>query len=678
MTPETNVTELKGVGPELGKKFHRLGIDTVIQLIEYFPRHYDDYSIITNIVAIKPGIVTIKASIKQAKGRYVRRGIHITEAVASDSTGSVRLVWFNQPYRADALKKGVEYYISGKFELSYQRLSIMNPNVELVSNFPVNTARIIPRYRETKDLSSYQIRKLIRGIVPLIEQLPETLPDWLITQQKLLSRPEATLAVHFPDSAQHLAEAQRRLGFEEVFALSLAGLINKREIQQEHALLIPFKQQLAADFVKSLPFALTDAQRRVVWQIYKDLEKQHPMNRLVEGDVGSGKTVVAAMAALMVIQQGYQAAIMAPTQILAHQHADTIYKLLEPLKLQHVVDILSGNMSTIQKSKAHEAIRSGKAQLIIGTQALLQEKVALPKLALIIIDEQHRFGVDQRSVLMAKAGHMPHVLSLTATPIPRTLALTLYGELDISILDTKPTNRKPVITEIVSPNSRAQLYKKISIELDKGRQMFVVCPVIEDSDKLSVSSAESVYSQLSKKDFKDRRVALLHGKMKAIEKNKIMEDFLKSKYDILVATTVIEVGVDVPNATVMLIESSERFGLTQLHQLRGRVGRSKYQGYCYLMTSQSSTPLSRLKALEKSHDGFELAELDLKLRGPGAIYGKVQHGQLDLRIAKLNDLSLIRSARRAAEVFLRDENNLLQYKELSEKVESLRAVTNLN
>jgi ATP-dependent DNA helicase RecG len=678
MNTDGQLIDIKGVGPELAKAFANLGVHTLLQLVEYYPRRYDDYSQITKIASIQPGLVTIKAIIKQAKGRYVRRGIHITEAVASDESGSVRLVWFNQPYRAVGLKKGSEYFITGKFELNYQHLSIMNPSAELVSSFPINTARIVPRYKETKGLNSHQIRRILRNVAPVIHELPETLPAKVIKQQGLISRAEAIFAIHFPDSSVELAKAQERLGFEEVFELSLAGQLNKRDIQQEHALCIAFQQKLAVEFVANLPFKLTDAQRKVVWQIYQDLVKQRPMNRLVEGDVGSGKTVVAAMAALMVISQGYQVVFMAPTQILASQHAKTIESLLKPLNLQHNVGLLSGNLTEAQNNKTRQAIIDGKVQFIIGTHSLLQEKVVLSKLALIIIDEQHRFGVDQRNVLMAKTGHMPHVLSLTATPIPRTLALTLYGELDISILDTKPTNRKPVITQIISPNSRGQVYQVINEQLNKGRQVFVVCPIIVESYTLDVRSVEAVYEQLKKHDFKDRRVGLLHGKMKAAEKNLVMEDFLARKYDILVATTVIEVGVDVPNATVMLIESAERFGLSQLHQLRGRVGRSRHQGYCFLVTTLSSTPIHRLKALENSQDGFELAELDLKLRGPGAIYGRVQHGQLDLRIAKLDDLVLIKAASVAAHAFLADTNDLLQYTELSDKVSALRAVTNLN
>ncbi len=674
----SSIDELEGVGLELSKRYASLGIKSAFDLINYFPRRYEDYSEVTTIGHMKPGAVTIQAQIKQAKGRYVRRGLHITEAVASDDSGSVRLLWFNQPYRAAALHANTDYFISGEFGLSHQRLSIINPNVELVSAFPLNTARIVPIYKETKGLRSYQIRRSIAKLINLIDELPETLPGWLVKEENLISRANAYQTMHFPNSSDELSLAQRRLGFDEVFELSLASLLNKLEVQSESSLSIQFNLKIAKDFVRNLPFKLTDDQRAVIWRIYQDISKKHPMNRLVEGDVGSGKTVVAVMSALMVLQRGYQVAFMAPTELLALQHAETIYQMLKPLHQEHLITVLVGSMASSKKASAQQAIASGKAQFIIGTHALIQEKITMRKLAFVIIDEQHRFGVEQRKQLMAKAGHMPHVLSLTATPIPRTLALTLYGELDVSLLREKPSGRQPVITKIISPNSLAQLYKKIDSELDKGRQMFVVCPVITDSSVNSADSVEKIYQQFSTKNFKHRRVGLLHGRLKAAQKNKIMDAFIHKDLDILVATTVIEVGIDVPNASIMLIESADYFGLAQIHQLRGRVGRGQHQGYCYLIMSTSDQPPKRIQLLESSNDGFELADLDLTFRGPGALYGSLQHGALDLRIAKLDDLKLIRAARNAAQRFIDKNEDLLQYNELSTKVNALRAVTNLN
>ncbi len=672
------ITTIRGVGDEQARKFKILGIETVADLIDYYPRRYEDFSVVTDIAKLRPGPVTIAAVVKQAKGHYVRRGMHITEAVVSDKTGSTRITWFNQPYREKSLKPGAEYFISGQYGLNYRRMSITNPSIELVQDFPANTARILAVYRETKGFNSASIRKIIREVLPEVRALPETLPKWIIEDQKLISRAEALEGIHFPKTTQQIEEARRRLGFEEVFALSLASLLNKDELNTEKSLKIPFKQDLAREFVANLPFDLTDSQREVVWRIYQDMERVHPMNRLVEGDVGSGKTVVAAMAALMVGQKKYQSAFMAPTELLARQHASTIHDLMDPLGLSNQVDLLVGSMSEAQKTLARAHIKDGSARFIVGTHALIGEKVDMHKLGLIIIDEQHRFGVDQRKILMSKAGHMPHVLSLTATPIPRSLALTLYGELDISILRDKPPGRSPIITKIVSPNSRASLYQKIDKEIAEGRQMFVVCPLISDSVIVEANSVEKVYEQMSKIDFKHRHVGLLHGKIKSTDKNKVMEDFINKKLDILVSTTVIEVGVDVPNASIMLIEGAERFGLAQLHQLRGRVGRGKEQGYCYLMMSDSSSPGPRLRALESSNDGFKLAELDLELRGPGAIYGTLQHGEIDLRVAKLSDSKLIASARGSAQEFIDKKENLRHYRELFEYVTKLRAVTNLN
>lgn len=678
MMLESSLGELRGVGPGLEKKFAKLGLKTVQDLVGYYPRRYEDYSEVTPIARIKPGPVTIRATIKQVKGRYVRRGMHITEAVASDDSDSVRLVWFNQPYREASLSKKEEYYISGVFELSHQRLSIMNPSTELVSEFPVNTARIVPIYRETKGLNSRQIRKCVQQALPLIRSLPETLPQWLVAQQKLMSHAEAVEMMHFPATSHVLANALERLGFEEVFALTLASLLNRRELLDEHAPAVTFEETVAKDFVRHLPFALTDAQRKVVWQIYQDMQKTQPMNRMVEGDVGAGKTVVAAMAAVMVLHHGHQVALMAPTELLARQHAETMHRLLEPLGYGGQVGLLVGGMTAAQKTQVRENVANGNIRCIVGTQALIQDQVDMRTLELVIIDEQHRFGVDQRKALQAKAGHMPHILSLTATPIPRSLALTLYGELDISILAAKPHGRKPIITKICSPNSRAQLYEHIDKELAAGRQMFVVCPLITESDGVQATSAEKMYDTLRRGPFKHRRVGLLHGKMKPAEKNEIMQAFIAHELDVLVSTTVIEVGVDVPNATIMLIEGAERFGLAQAHQLRGRVGRSEHQGYCYLIMSDSSAPSKRLRALEQSNDGFRLAELDLELRGPGAIYGTSQHGQLDLRVATLTDTKLIAAARQSAEMYIGRGENLLQYPQLAERVRLLQAVTNLN
>jgi ATP-dependent DNA helicase RecG len=662
-----SIIGLRGVGEELAKKLAALGIETIDDLIEHFPRRYEDFSDVIKVKSLRPGQVTIEVKITSVAGRYVRKGIHITEAIASDDTASVRLVWFNQPYRAGAIKHGQEYYVAGEYALRRNRFSITNPSVELVSDFPVNTARIIPVYKETKGLKSNQIRRLIREALNLMKDLPEHLPAWLVKQQKLLGYSDAVSEIHFPSSALDLEQARNRLSFEEIFELTLAALLNKQQNMVEKGLAIPFHEKLAKEFVEQLPFKLTDAQRKVVWQIYQDMQKSQPMNRLIEGDVGSGKTVVAAMASLMVMADGYQVALMAPTEILARQHAETLAKLLGSLGYEDKLGLLLGSLKPVAKKTVQNKVASGDVKLIVGTHALISEKVDMHKLGLIVIDEQHRFGVEQRKKLQAKAGHMPHVLHLTATPIPRSLALTLYGELDISILDELPPGRQAIKTKIVSPVSKDKLYEEIDQEIKSGRQMFVVCPLISESEVRVGMSAEKVYEQLTKKDFKHRKVGLLHGRMKSDDKEKIMGDFIAHKLDILVSTTVIEVGVDVPNATVMLIIGAERFGLAQIHQ-----------SYCYLMISEPKAPMQRLRALEATSDGFKLAELDLQLRGPGAIYGTVQHGALDLRIASLTDTKLIAAARNAAQEFITKKEDTSKYPHLVSRVTALRAVTNLN
>jgi len=662
----------------VAKKLVILGIKNIDDLITNYPRRYQDYSKVRSVKKLKPGQVTLEAQISQVTGRYVRRGLHITEAIATDETGSVRLIWFNQPYRGGAIKKNQPYYISGEYALRRSRFSITNPSVELVSAFPVNTARIIPIYRETKGLKSFTVRKLIRQAFTDIGEPVEHLPSWLIKEQKLAPYSEAVMEMHFPSSTQQLEKAKRRLGFEEVFELSLAALLNKYELYRDKALAISFNKELARDFVAKLPFKLTGAQRKAVWQVYQDMAKNQPMNRLLEGDVGSGKTIIAAMAALMALKPGFQVALMAPTEILARQHADNLYKLLSRVNYQGYVGLLISGLKPKQKTEARKRIASGEIGLMIGTHALIAEQVDMHKLGLIIVDEQHRFGVEQRKKLQAKAGHMPHVLHMTATPIPRSLALTLYGELDISILDDMPPGRQPITTKIWSPNSRRQLYEQIDKELEAGRQMFIVCPLITDSETSGGLSVEEVFERISQKDFKHRRIGLLHGRLKSDEKDSVMQKFLNHEYDILVSTTVIEVGVDVPNASVMMVEGAERFGLAQIHQLRGRVGRAEHQSYCYLIPGDSQDPGPRLKALETMSDGFKLAELDLRMRGPGAIYGTMQHGALDLRVANLTDIKLIAAARNAAQKFIEKGENIEKYPHLAERVVTLRAVTSLN
>ncbi len=669
------LTSVKGVGERTAKQFEGLGIRSVWDLLQYTPRDYQDFSTITPVSQTKPGLVTIQAVIKQARGRYVRRGMHITEAVASDKSGSIRLVWFNQPYRADALKPNQEYFITGKLELRAGRFAISSPSVELVSEVPVHTARIIPIYRQNKNINTRLIRKTMRQALDSSGDLPQVLPEHIRTQYKLLSYHEALEQLHFPSSVDQLDDAKRTMSFIEVFELMLASKMLKNEIASELAPAINFDQTLAKKFVASLPFKLTDAQRQAMWQILQDLEKPIPANRLLEGDVGSGKTVVATMAAIMAISNGYQAIFLAPTELLARQHADSLLELLEPLKYDKHLSLLVGSLKTAQKKLAHKHLADGSIKLAVGTHALLQD-LEVKNLGLIIIDEQHRFGVDQRKKLLKQSGKVPHVLSMTATPIPRSLALTLYGELDISLLDALPPGRKPIDTSIISPNSRKKMEQHIAGEAKAGHQVYVVCPVITEDNKLQTVSVEETYRRL-KTTFKGLNVGLLHGKLKQDEKTEIMEKFVAGQIDVLVATTVIEVGVNVPNATIMVIEGADRFGLAQLHQLRGRVGRSSDQAYCYVVPSDSKAPSKRLQSFARITDGFKLAEIDLEIRGPGAIYGTLQHGDLDLKFADLTDHKLIANARKAVDEFV-GTDSLDSYPELGRRVRVAQAVITLN
>lgn len=673
----SDVSFIKGVGPKTAETFKAAGIATVEDLLYFLPRAYEDFSVVTPIAGIAPGRVTVRAKAEQVAARRMRRSMHVTEAVLADSSGKTRAVWFNQPYRVEQLKDNAEVMVSGEYVFQRDRYQLINPSVEKVSELPVQTSRLLPVYREVRGIKSHVFRKVLADLRPLMTMMPEWLPPEIMQEQQLMPLPEALLILHFPTDLQALEKAKERLAFEELFVLLLAGLRNKLENAKLESWQIPFQEAAAKRFVGQLPFTLTGAQKKAAWEILQNFESGTPMNRMLQGDVGSGKTVVAAMAAYLAAESGYQTAVLAPTEILAAQHAKTIADLLTPFHIETA--LLIGSIKPKAKRMLKEHIAKGAVAVTIGTHALLQEDVAFHKLGFVVIDEQHRFGVAQRQALLQKSKHMPHLLSMTATPIPRSLALTVYGELDISIINERPKGRKPIITKIHSPNSRPQLYKLIDNQLAEGRQAYVVCPSITSKgEEDEVKSVEEEYKRLQASIFKHRRIGMLHGKMKAEEKDSVMQRFAHGEADILISTTVIEVGVDVPNATVMLIESADRFGLAQLHQLRGRVGRSSHQSYCYLVPSTSKQPSQRLRELEKSTDGFYLAEVDLKLRGPGEIYGRAQHGALNLRIASLADTKLIKRARSSAESLLRRNPDLLQYKKLLQKVERYQRLTTLN
>lgn len=670
------LSSVKGVGEKTADQFKAANLYTVGDLIDFLPRTHEDFSEVVNIADIQPGKATIKARCEKIATRPVRRGLRLTTATLADDSGKLQAIWFNQPYRESQLKSGDVFYFSGEFEFNYNRYQLTNPSAEKVSDMPVQTDRFLPVYRSIKGLKSQLVRKILAELRPLMTMLPETLPDYLVRDEKLLPRSEAYLGVHFPKKSDDVKRAKERLAFEELFQLILASQLNKKENAKLTGWHIPFDQQIVAEFVKQLPFELTGAQRRAAWEIIQDFERKTPMNRLLQGDVGSGKTIVAGLAARQAAHAGFQSALMAPTEILASQHASTLHTLLEPFNVR--VALLTGSVKGAARKLLYEQIEAGEVDVVVGTHALIQEKVVFHKLGFVAIDEQHRFGVAQRQQLLKKSKHLPHLLAMTATPIPRSLALTVYGELDVSILNELPKGRKPIKTKIWSPNSRAQLYAQIDEEITKGRQAYVICSLIDDNAENEVKSVEAEYKKLRAGAFKHRTIGLLHGKMKPEEKDAVMGAFSSGKIDILVSTTVVEVGVDVPNATVMMIEDADRFGLSQLHQLRGRVGRSVHQSHCYLVMSDSSKPSQRLREIEKSNDGFYLAEADLQLRGPGEIYGRAQHGALNLQIAKLSDTKLIARAQNAARKFIERQENLLQYKQLASAVEKYQRLTTLN
>lgn len=708
MNLATSLEQIKGVGEKTVEQFAMAGLKTVGDLINFLPRTYEDFTSTVKIADIHPGKMTIQARAESVATKIVRRGLKITTATLADDTGKIQAVWFNQPYRATQLKTGEEFYFSGDYEFNFNRYQLTNPSAELVDKKPTTnisspatarsgqadslatsrglarsdtpstivSGRFLPIYSARHGLKSNLVTKIMLEIRPLISVLPETLPIEIVTDEKLVSRAEALTKIHFPANDKDVAVAKERLGYEELFQLLMASSLNKQANQKLAGYQIPFNQDLIKQFVSSLPFQLTNAQRRAAWDILQDFEKQTPMNRLLQGDVGSGKTVVAGLAALSAHGAGFQSAVLAPTEILASQHASTLDKMLSPHGVR--IALLTGSVKGTPRTALYEALKNGEIDVVVGTHALIQEAVEFKKLGFVAIDEQHRFGVAQRQELLKKSDRLPHLLAMTATPIPRSLALTLYGEMDISILNERPAGRKEIITKIWSPVSRASLYAQIDKELEAGRQAYVICGLIDDNPQNDLKSVQAEYKKLNTGPFKHRRIGLLHGKMKPSEKDEVMSAFSEHKIDILVSTTVVEVGVDVPNATVMIIEDAERFGLAQLHQLRGRVGRSDLQSYCYLVTSTADSPSRRLKEIEKSNDGFYLAEVDLKLRGPGEIYGRAQHGDLNLQVATLADTKLIARAQAGVKRFVSSGQDLVQYKELADSVKYYQRLTTLN
>lgn len=645
-----SVSTLHGVSSIYQKRLARLGVLTIRDLLYHFPHRYDDFGQLKTINRLSLGDeVTIVGVVRHVQVQTLR-GRLITRATLSDATGSVEAVWFNQKYLAKALKAGQEIAISGVVDEYLGRLEFASPEWEPLRREMLHTGRLAPIYPLTEGVTSRWMRRLIRSALSQwLAHLADPLPASLLATAQLMPLAEAVRQIHFPDDQASLEAARRRLCFDELLLLQL-GVLSRRHAwrsQAGHALRIP--QEALEEFIQSLPFALTDAQRRAIEGILADLQRPTPMSRLLQGDVGSGKTVVAVAAMLVAAYNGLQAALMAPTSVLAEQHYRTLSDLLAATPGVQV-ELLMGSLSAQAKARARQALVEGRAQIAVGTHALIQEAVSFDRLGVVVVDEQHRFGVTQRSTLAAKGGEVhPHMLVMSATPIPRTLAMTLYGDLDVSVLDELPPQRQKIITAVRDRRSREAIYAFMRSQIAEGRQAFIICPLVEESDRVDAKAAVAEHARLQEEVFPQQRLGLLHGRMSADEKEAVMAAFKGGQYDLLVSTAVVEVGIDVPNATVILIEGAERFGLAQLHQFRGRVGRGEHKSYCILLSDDpSDQSLERLQIMEQTSDGFVLAEKDLEMRGPGDFFGVRQHGLPQLKVARLSDVAVLELARSQA------------------------------
>lgn len=646
MDLKSGITELPLVGPFYAAKLEKLGVSTINDLIYHIPHRYLDFSKTSPIKNLQAGeTVTLRGEIVSIKNQYTRTGKKLQIAQIKDPTGEIMAIWFNQPFLARVLFEGEEISLAGKVDWFGRKKALISPEYEKIAagKPSLHTGRLIPIYPETSGLSSKWLRSRIQYILnQIIDQLDEYLPKEILASENFPSLAQAITSIHFPSSPEEAQKARARLAFDELLLLQLQNLGRKKEWQKTKSTYkLKVDPKAIDEFLKSLPFTLTASQLQAWEDIKNDFDKDYPMNRLLEGDVGSGKTVVSAIAAFVAFINGYQTVFMAPTQILAQQHFRTLEKLFAPFKLR--VSLIT---STDKK------VNWGRNDIIVGTHSLLNRSEEFDKVALVIIDEQQKFGVNQRAELIRKTKKgkvAPHLLTMTATPIPRTVALTYYGDLDLTTLNELPKGRLPISTWIVPPAKREKAYVWVKEKITQEKiQAFVVCPLIEESEVETLSSVKSVKKEFAelKKIFKDYKLGLLHGKLKAQEKEKVTKDFREGKIDILVSTPVVEVGIDVPNANIMIVEGSERFGLASLHQLRGRVGRGGQKSYCLLFTEIYSNKVTvRLKAMENNLSGFELAELDLSLRGPGEVFGTKQHGFPELKIASWQDFELIKKTR---------------------------------
>ena len=652
LTPDTPVRYLKGVGPKTAERFEKLGILTLSDLLCHYPRRYLDFSKPYSIAEAPADTeCVVKAEVfAKPGGRILPGGRRMERITAGDDVSSLEITWFNNPYAAQKLELGQEYYFQGIVTGGMLRRQMVNPQVR--TDAQVKSSPFEAVYPQTEGLTSSAIAKCVRQLLPHAELLPDPLPSEMLKKYRLLSKANAVRAIHCPATEEEAFAARRRLIYEELLVLQLG--IGRMKNHGAASTGAPMKKADASPFWESLSFSPTGAQRRAVEEILTDMSGETSMNRLLQGDVGSGKTLVAAAAIWACIRAGYQAALLAPTEILASQHAENLNRLLSPFGMR--VALLTGGMKAAARRTTLAAIRDDEADLIVGTHAILSEGVEFARLGLAVVDEQHRFGVRQRGLLAEKAAN-PHLLVMSATPIPRTLGLLMYGDLDISILDELPPGRKPVKTRCITGKKRADLYGFLDREIDSGRQVYIVCPAIEDAGGSGLNAVKSYYEDIAKAYLPDRRVGLMHGKLKPKEKAEVMDDFKSGRLDALVSTTVIEVGVDVPNATVMVIENAERYGLSALHQLRGRVGRGAAESWCFLVSDNASESVQkRLKFLCSTSDGFAVAQYDLETRGPGDFFGSRQHGLPTLQIADLmNDTRTLHAAQSEAVALLAED-----------------------
>ena len=652
LTPDTPVRYLKGVGPKTAERFEKLGILTLSDLLCHYPRRYLDFSKPYSIAEAPADTeCVVKAEVfAKPGGRVLPGGRRMERITAGDDVSSLEITWFNNPYAAQKLELGQEYYFQGIVTGGMLRRQMVNPQVR--TDAQVKSSPFEAVYPQTEGLTSSAIAKCVRQLLTHAELLPDPLPSEMLKKYRLLSKADAVRAIHCPATEEEAFAARRRLIYEELLVLQLG--IGRMKNHGAASTGAPMKKADASPFWESLSFSPTGAQRRAVEEILTDMSGETSMNRLLQGDVGSGKTLVAAAAIWACIRAGYQAALLAPTEILASQHAENLNRLLSPFGMR--VALLTGGMKAAARRTTLAAIRDDEADLIVGTHAILSEGVEFARLGLAVVDEQHRFGVRQRGLLAEKAAN-PHLLVMSATPIPRTLGLLMYGDLDISILDELPPGRKPVKTRCITGKKRADLYGFLDREIDSGRQVYIVCPAIEDAGGSGLNAVKSYYEDIAKAYLPDRRVGLMHGKLKPKEKAEVMDDFKSGRLDALVSTTVIEVGVDVPNATVMVIENAERYGLSALHQLRGRVGRGAAESWCFLVSDNASESVQkRLKFLCSTSDGFAVAQYDLETRGPGDFFGSRQHGLPTLQIADLmNDTRTLHAAQSEAVALLAED-----------------------